>query len=152
MAAIRRRGAAATHVRGSYVPEAMPEASALEAMGTMLRHGYTYSGHPAACAAGLCNIGIIEREGLLERATHIGTRFSSALGALAADGVIDSYRGIGGVWAAELHEEALPVRNRMLESGVIVRALENSIIYCPPLVTADHELDTMIETMVAAIG
>jgi putrescine---pyruvate transaminase len=40
----------------------------------LLRHGYTYSGHPAACAAGLANLAIIEREGLVERAVSIGAR------------------------------------------------------------------------------
>ncbi len=127
-------------------------AATLESLGGVLRHGYTYSGHPAACAAGLCNIEIIEREGLVERAGHIGARFTAALDALVADGTVDSFRGIGGVWAVELHDDGLPVRDRMLDNGVIVRAIEKTIIYCPPLVVTDAEIDTMIETMVAAIA
>ena len=44
-----------------------------------LRHGFTYSGHPTACAAALKNLEIIEREGLLERAVHVGARLGSGL-------------------------------------------------------------------------
>ena len=45
----------------------------------ILRHGYTYSGHPAACAAGLANLAIMEREGLVERAGPIGPRLGDGL-------------------------------------------------------------------------
>ena len=38
-------------------------------------HGYTYSGHPAACAAAIANIDLIEKEGLVERAKHMGREF-----------------------------------------------------------------------------
>ncbi len=59
----------------------------------VLRHGYTYSGHPAACAAALANLDIIERETLWERAPKIGQRLSDGLrelvdrGAIARDAV-----------------------------------------------------------------
>ncbi|GIR37882.1 MAG: hypothetical protein CM15mP49_32670 [Actinomycetota bacterium] len=49
-------------------------------------HGYTYSGHPAACAAAIANIDLIEKEGLVERAKHIGKRISRALRHLKAMG------------------------------------------------------------------
>ena len=68
----------------------------------ILRHGYTYSGHPAACAAGLANLAIMEREGLVERAVPVGKRLGDGLQALAADGTIDHARGDGAVWAAGL--------------------------------------------------
>ena len=53
-----------------------------------LRHGYTYSGHSSVCAAALANLAIIEREGLVERAKHVGARLSKGLGSLATDGTI----------------------------------------------------------------
>ena len=56
-----------------------------------LFHGFTYSGHPTACAAGLKNLEIIRREGLVERAKHIDDRLGGGLQALAADGVIDTF-------------------------------------------------------------
>ncbi|MSZ96796.1 MAG: aminotransferase class III-fold pyridoxal phosphate-dependent enzyme, partial [Actinobacteria bacterium] len=58
-----------------------------------LRHGYTYSGHATVCAAALTNLAIMEREGLVERANHIGTRIEDGLKALSADGTLTGYRG-----------------------------------------------------------
>src|SRR4051794_2639284 len=81
-----------------------------------LRHGFTYSGHPTACAAGLKNLEIIRREGLVERAKHIEARLGGGLQALAADGVVGSARGIGGVGGggALPGKEADAVRGHML--------------------------------------
>lgn len=115
--------------------------------GLMLRHGYTYSGHPAACAAGVANIKLIESDGLVERADHIGRVTVQGLEALKADGTIHSYRGIGGVWAAEIGRDAIAVRKRMLDEGVIVRGLEEMIVFCPPLVVTDDEVAMFIETL-----
>ena len=61
-----------------------------------LRHGFTYSGHATACAAALKNLEIMQREGLVERATHVGDRLAAGLRALADDGTIDHVRGLGG--------------------------------------------------------
>ena len=117
--------------------------------GFLLRHGYTYSGHAAACAAALTNLDIIEREGLLERAKHIGARLESGLGALAADGMIDHARGRVAVWAAA-HKPGIDpfvVRDRMLAGGAITRALNTDTnSFCPPLVITDAELDRLIDT------
>jgi putrescine aminotransferase len=115
----------------------------------VLRHGYTYSGHPAACAAGLANIDIIEREGLVERARHIGSRMESGLAAMVADGVLAGYRGKAGVWAAKLPEgkDAIPIRDVMIENGVIVRGVADWIAICPPLVIEDQDIDKIIDTM-----
>lgn len=121
---------------------------ALEAMEGPLRTGYTYSGHPTCAAAGIKNIEIIEAEGLVERADHIGEILSSGLQALAADGLIESYRGIGGIWAAELGRDAVAARGALLDRhGVIVRPIGTALAMCPPLVISDDELATMLDAM-----
>ena len=110
----------------------------------ILRHGYTYSGHPAACAAGLANLAIIEREGLVERAATVGERLADGLRRLAADGTIAEARGDGAVWAAGLHagHDAVAVRDRMAERGVITRAIgADTLTFCPPLVITDEQID-----------
>lgn len=121
-----------------------------------LRHGYTYSGHSSVCAAALANLAIIEREGLVERAKHVGARLSKGLGALATDGTIDHVRGDGAVWAAGLKpdQNSVTIRDRMIELGVIARAINtDTVAFCPPLVVTDEELDTMIDTFaIAAMG
>lgn len=120
----------------------------------LFRHGYTYSGHPAAAAAALANIAIIEREGLLDRAVTIGERFTRAFDALVDDGVISGYRGIGGVWAVTLPAggDAVAVRDTMIDSGVIVRGVADWIAMCPPLIIDDADIDRIVDTLAEAAG
>ncbi|MEP7203348.1 MAG: aminotransferase class III-fold pyridoxal phosphate-dependent enzyme [Ilumatobacteraceae bacterium] len=118
-----------------------------------LTHGFTYSGHPTACAAGLKNLEIIRREGLVERAKHIEDRLGGGLRALAADGVVDSARGIGGMWALRLRpdQDAKAMRDHMLDtSSVIVRALADGLVMCPPLVILDEHMDRLVDAVAAA--
>ena len=124
----------------------------LEAMGDMLRTGYTYSGHPAACAAAIANLELIRKEGLVDRATHVGAEIEAGLAALAADGLIESYRGAGAVWAAELGTHAVPARNAMLSEGVIVRPIGTALAICPPLVVTDAEIAQLLATMAEVLG
>ena len=119
-----------------------------------LRHGFTYSGHASACAAALTNLDILEREGLLERALHVGDRLSSGLRALADDGTVEHVRGLGAMWAVGLHpgQNAMTMRDHMLDhGGVVCRALNaDSLLFCPPLVTTDAQVDRIVDAVSAA--
>ena len=120
-----------------------------------LTHGFTYSGHPTACAAGLKNLEIMRREGLVDRAKHIEIRLGGGLQALAADGVIEHVRGVGGMWALALRpdQDAKAMRDHMLDtSHVIVRALADGLVMCPPLVIRDEHIDRMVDAVAAAAG
>lgn len=133
---------------GSKVREALESDPAF-----VLKTGYTYSGHPTVCAAALANIDILEREGLLGRATEIGERLSAGLSAIAADGQVAEVRGRGAVWAVGLHphQSAVAVRDRMLHLGVITRAIaEHSNTFCPPLVMTDEEIDRVVDALATA--
>ena len=140
---------------GVYVGAAVREALESDP-NFFLRHGYTYSGHSSVCAAALANLAIIELGGLVERAKHVGGRLSKGLGSLATDGTIDHVRGDGAVWAAGLKSDqnSVTIRDRMIELGVIARAINtDTVAFCPPLVVTDEELDTMIDTFAnAAMG
>jgi adenosylmethionine-8-amino-7-oxononanoate aminotransferase len=129
--------------------------SALESDPTyLLRHGYTYSGHAASCAAALANLSIMEREGLLAQAVTLGARLGDGLRALAADGVIDHARGDVAVWAAGLRpdQDAMAVRDAMLARGVITRAIgTDALTFCPPLVTTDAQVDRIVDTLSAVL-
>lgn len=118
----------------------------------MFRHGFTYSGHQTCCAAATANIEIIEREGLIARAEHIGEQFASGLGALASDGTIESYRGHGGIWAADLGHDAVAERDALLRAGVIMRPIGTSLAMCPPLIIADDEIATMLDALDAVLS
>jgi adenosylmethionine-8-amino-7-oxononanoate aminotransferase len=126
-------------------------AAELSEPGFLLRTGYTYSGHPAACAAGVANIKLIEAEGLVDRANHIGKKTVEGFDALVADGIIKGYRGTGAVWAADIGRDSTPVKLDMLERGVIVRGVGEGIIWCPPLVVTDDQIATFIETLDTAL-
>jgi PLP-dependent transaminase len=121
--------------------------------------GYTYNGHPTACAVGLANIDIIEREDLLGRARTTGALLFERLQGLASLPVVGEVRGLGMMLAVELVAEPgstqpLPVADDPLpdvirrEHGVIVRDCANdvghSLVLSPPLVLTDAEADRVV--------
>jgi adenosylmethionine-8-amino-7-oxononanoate aminotransferase len=118
-----------------------------------LRHGYTYSGHATVCAAALANIAIMEREGLVERAKHIGARIEKGLQALSADGTLTGYRGAGAIWAGKLPDDidATVVRDAMIKKGVIARSIPGVIAVCPPLVITDQQVDTVLDVFASVV-
>jgi adenosylmethionine-8-amino-7-oxononanoate aminotransferase len=118
-----------------------------------LRHGYTYSGHATVCAAALANIAIMEREGLVERAKHIGARIEQGLQALSADGTLTGYRGAGAIWAGKLPDDmdATVVRDAMIKKGVIARSIPGVIAVCPPLVITDQQVDTVLDVFASVV-
>jgi adenosylmethionine-8-amino-7-oxononanoate aminotransferase len=118
-----------------------------------LRHGYTYSGHSSVCAAALKNLEIIERDGLIERAKHVGKRLSDGLHSLAADGIIDSVRGAGAIWAAGLKpdQNCVTIRDTMIKRGVIARSINaDTNAFCPPFVITDQQIDKLLDIFAAA--
>lgn len=121
----------------------------------VLRHGHTYSGHPACCVAGLEAIAITEREGLLDRSGKVGDRLRSGLaGTVDGDRVLD-VRGDGAVWAAALGDgiDAMHVREEMLHRGVIPRPLgSDTIAFCPPLVIEETQIDRCVEVFASAVA
>jgi adenosylmethionine-8-amino-7-oxononanoate aminotransferase len=120
---------------------------------TLLRHGHTYSGHPTACAAALANLEVIQSEGLLDRAVPIGKRLADGLRTLVGSQVLD-VRGDGAMWAAVLAEgvDAIAVRDRMLERGVIARPIGAGVMaFCPPLVITDDQIDRCVEAFSASL-
>ena len=124
---------------------------AFEEPGFVFRTGYTYSGHPASCTAGIANLELMDAEGLVERANHVGGRIQSGLEALQVDGLIESWRGTGAVYAAELGRDSIPVRNEMMANGVIVRPIGTCLAICPPLIITDDEVGRVLDTMAEAL-
>ena len=121
----------------------------------ILRHGYTYSGHPSACAAALANTAILLEEDLFSRVPVIAERIGGGLAQLEAAGSLTEVRGVGGIWSAELLPgmAAPAVRTEMLKRGVIARPIGASVIaFCPPLVTTDQQLDQCVVALSEAIA
>ena len=120
----------------------------------VLRHGFTYSGHPAACAAGIANIDVLQDDALFDRVPNIARRLGGGLRQLADDGVLAGHRGMGGMWAGLLRDGVAPVavRAAMLERGVIARPIGADVIaFCPPLVITDDEIDRCLAALADSV-
>ncbi len=122
--------------------------------GFSLKHGYTYSGHPIAAAAGCEALAIQSDEGLLERVPRIEARLGEGLRALAGDGLVTDVRGTGAVWAVQLadHRDVMKDRDAVLEQGVIVRPLGSSLVMCPPLVISDSQIDRIVDSLAVVLS
>lgn len=145
------KGVTSGYLPASGVIVSRAVADRLEEPDFLLRTGYTYSGHPTVAAAIIKNLEIMTDEDLVERANHIGKKFADGLDAMVADGLIESCRGVAGMWAAVLGRDSVPVRNTMLENGVIVRPIGEILAICPPLVITDDEIGRMVDTMADAL-
>jgi adenosylmethionine-8-amino-7-oxononanoate aminotransferase len=126
-------------------------AEALASTGEMLRTGYTYSGHPTACAAGIANMEVLEGDGLVDRAKTVGTWLRDGLAALAVEGLIEGYRGDGAVYAAELGRDATGLRAALLEHGAILRPIGSAVCFCPPLVISEPEVARLFDGLEAVL-
>ncbi len=124
-----------------------------------LFHGYTYSGHPLACAAGLAALDIYARENLFDRAAALESRFEAAVHRLDdAPGVID-VRNIGLAAGIEFAPQpgapgvqAYRVFVRCLELGLLTRQAGDTIALSPPLIVSETEIDCIADTLACAIG
>ncbi len=130
-----------------------------------LHHGYTYSGHPVACAAALANLDILEREDLIRETRRKAPYFRQRLDALAASPLVGDVRSIGLMAAVELvrdrsTREPFPaaqkvpwrIRQAALRRGVIVRAGADVIVLCPPLVVTRAQIDVIARVLGEAIA
>jgi putrescine aminotransferase len=126
-------------------------------------HGFTYSGHPVACAAALENLRIMVDEHLVERvALETGPHLKAAFAALAAHPLVGHAESVGMAAALTLvrrkgtnvHDcEAFPrelavgmvCRAHMFDNGVIMRAVGDRMIVAPPLVMTTAQIDEMVE-------
>jgi putrescine---pyruvate transaminase len=120
----------------------------------IFHHGYTYSGHPTACAVGVANLEILEEEGLLARAAEMATPFADAVAGLATHAAVTEVRAAGLMAAVELDTsglgEDLPrqVAHRARELGVLVRVMfGGSLQISPPLVIEPNEIQRIVETL-----
>lgn len=127
--------------------------------GLIFRHGYTYSGHSTACAAGLVVMDILEREGLIERAAALEGEIYDALLPLEELDVVDNVRrGVGALAAIQLHvgeDETLPARaaGACREAGVLTRAVGGGgLQVSPPLTMTESQVGEMASLFEAGLS
>ncbi|HEV7323142.1 MAG TPA: aminotransferase class III-fold pyridoxal phosphate-dependent enzyme [Ensifer sp.] len=123
-----------------------------------LSHGYTYSGHPLAAAAGLASLDVYVSEGLFERAARLEPHWQACAHSLKGlPGVVD-IRNLGLLAGIELGEDpvsgkalARKVYEHCFEHGVLVRPVANTIVLSPPLTIGEDEIETIFATIEAAL-
>ena len=121
-------------------------------------HGYTYSGHPVAAAVALRNIEIIEREGLVARTrSETGPYLAAVLAQLSDHPLVGEARSVGLLGAVEIVADKATgarfggkegtagpmVRDLCIAGGLMVRAIRDSIVMCPPLIITTEQIDQM---------
>ncbi len=121
-----------------------------------LFHGYTYSGHPLACAAALATLDIYENENLFARARELEPYFEEAVHRLdGAPGVID-VRNIGLAAGIEFKTDgavgarAYKVFLKCLELGALTRQAGDVIAISPPLIISREEIDRLVDIIAEA--
>jgi beta-alanine--pyruvate transaminase len=125
--------------------------------GIDLFHGYTYSGHPVACAAGLAALGIYEREGLFTRAKSLARYWEDAAHSLKGTPNLIDIRNYGLIAALEFEPipgkptaRAFEVYLKCFEKGMLVRQTGDIIALSPPLIIERPQID-QIFTMLAEV-
>ena len=119
-----------------------------------LFHGYTYSGHPLACAAGLATIDLYRDEGLFERAADLAPYWEDGLHSLKGGNHVIDIRNIGMVGAIEL--EGIPGKPtarafdaflQAYDKGLLIRTTGDIIALSPPLIVEKSHIDFIVETV-----
>jgi putrescine aminotransferase len=128
-------------------------------------HGFTYSGHPVACAVALANLDILRDEGLFERANESGAVLRARLHELLGDHpMVGEIRGVGLIGAIELVADrrtrrffekrgrvGMMCRDFCIENGLIMRAVRDTMVFSPPLTITLAEIDMLATRAAAAI-
>ncbi|ROS00098.1 beta-alanine--pyruvate transaminase [Sinobacterium caligoides] len=122
-------------------------------------HGYTYSGHPVACAAALASLGIYERDKLFSKAHQLGQYFEDSAHALAALEHVRDIRNYGLVAAIDLEsregkpgERGYEVFTECFRRGLLVRVTGDIIALSPPLIIEKSHIDQLFGTLSEVIA
>jgi beta-alanine--pyruvate transaminase len=122
--------------------------------GIELFHGYTYSGHPIACAAALATLDLYREEGLFERTASLEQYWEDAVHSLRGLPHVVDLRNIGLMAGIELESRAGQIGARAFDvftqcfaEGVLIRVTGDIIALSPPLIIEKPQIDEIIETV-----
>lgn len=124
-----------------------------------LFHGYTYSGHPAACAAGLATLDVYASEKLLTRAASVASMWERAIYSLQDTNHVVDIRTLGLVAGIELASRpgqigarAYDVFTDCFEKGLLIRITGDTIALSPPLIVEAADIEAMVDTLRGSIS
>jgi len=118
-----------------------------------LFHGYTYSGHPAACAAGLATLDIYAREDLFARARAMSPYFLDAIWSLRDIGIVTDIRGYGMFATIDLSVDGAPgkrgqaFQKKLFDNGLHLKPTGDSALVAPPLIAEKAHIDSIADIL-----
>ncbi len=130
------------------------------AKGVEFFHGYTYSAHPAACAAGLAMMDIFRDEKLIERAAELSPYFLDQMFSLKDLPVVTDIRGVGLMAAIDVAVDGAPgargheAQKRLYDAGLNLKSTGDALIIAPPYVAERKHIDeitTKLRTVLAGL-
>ena len=120
-------------------------------------HGYTYSAHPASCAAGLAMMDIFAKERLIERAAAMSPKFMAAIHSLRDCPIVTDIRSVGLMAAVDVAVDGAPgvrgheAQKRLYDNGLNLKSTGDALIVAPPLVMEDKHLDEIVSKLRAVL-
>ncbi len=127
--------------------------------GVAFKHGYTYSGHAAACSAALANLDIIEDEGLVAKVADFEPGWTEKISSLADHPLVEEVRAVGLLGAVEISHEETEARPGLLEEvvtnarkeGIMTRALPSAVHLSPSFVISEEQVDELVSGLSRAL-
>lgn len=122
-----------------------------------LFHGYTYSGHPLACAAGIAALNVYRDEGLFERANSVADKFLDRVFSMKDIPIVKDIRGYGMLAAIDMAPDGAPGRRgfellrRCYESGMVLRVGTDTAVLAPALIAEEDHLDEITDKLRTAL-
>ena len=123
-------------------------------------HGYTYSGHPVACAVAIKTLDIYERDNIFEKVNQKSPLLQKRLNKLSEFDFVGEARGVGLIGAIELVQNKLTKENFdpygltgkkfakiCQNNGLIIRAIGDVIAICPPLIISEQQIDEIFDIL-----
>lgn len=116
-------------------------------------HGYTYSGHPAPCAAGLATLDIYRKEGLFERAAELSPYFLDGIWSLKGLSAVADLRGYGMFACIDLQASGAPgarghlFQKKLFDNGLHLKTTGDSALIAPPLIAERSHIDRIVECL-----
>lgn len=130
----------------------------------VLGHGYTYGGHPLGCAVGCATLDIYKKRNILDHVRKVAPRFGEHLRRLEGHPLVGEARVSGLMGGLELSPDpdtaamfATPgkvgpaLANELLKHGVILRAIGDTLAFCPPMIINEDEIDALFEPVERAL-
>jgi adenosylmethionine-8-amino-7-oxononanoate aminotransferase len=159
MSLAKQLSSAYIRISAAVIPGEMYEAMVDQSVEVgIFGHGYTYTGHPVACAAALKVLEIYERDDLFAKAAKMGVHMQSRLQEFAGHELVGEVRGKGLIGAVELvaNKETGQAfsdgrvgafaQRACQDAGLLLRVVSgSSVAFCPPLIIEEKQIDEMTE-------